>query len=77
MNTAKLAGMPNKHRTKIRGIRVPDQLWEDAQAVAEARGESVSDEVRAGLERYVKRNIHIINAPSTGSQPTEGRTSDG
>jgi len=52
---------PNKPRTPIRGVRIPDELWEDAQRVAAARGESVSDEVRAALERYVKRNRALLD----------------
>lgn len=51
-------GKGAKHRT-FRGIS--DELWADAQAVAAARGESVSDEVRASLERYVKRNRKLLN----------------
>ncbi|WP_158597324.1 hypothetical protein [Microbacterium telephonicum] len=53
--------MPNKPRTKIRGVRVPDELWEDAQKIAKARGEDVSAEIRAGLERYVKRNRNLLD----------------
>lgn len=52
--------VPNKPKTPIRGIRVPDELWANAQAVAKARGEDVSAEVRASLERYVKRNRHLL-----------------
>ena len=47
--------MPNQPRTPIRGIRVPDELWEAAQQVAADKGETVSDEVRRSLERYVKK----------------------
>lgn len=61
MNTGKLDRVPNKPRTKIRGVRVPDELWEDAQRVAKAREEDVSAEIRAGLERYVKRNRHLLD----------------
>jgi len=53
--------VPNKPRTPIRGVRIPDELWEDAQRVAAARGEYVSDEVRAALERYVKRNRALLD----------------
>lgn len=51
-----MASVPNKPRTPIRGVRVPDDLWKEAQKVAAARGETVSDEVRRALERYVKRH---------------------
>ena len=39
---------------KIRNIRVPDKVWDDAQAAAEERGENLSEEVRKFLERYAK-----------------------
>lgn len=42
--------------TPARSIRVPDALWEAAQAAAEENGESVSDVVRKALEAYVKKN---------------------
>lgn len=61
MNAVKLELVPNKPRTPIRGVRISDDLWEDAQRVAEVRGESVSDEVRAGLERYVKRHRRLLD----------------
>jgi antitoxin component of RelBE/YafQ-DinJ toxin-antitoxin module len=37
---------------KNRVIRVPDRVWEAAQAAAERKGETVSDAVRKFLERY-------------------------
>jgi antitoxin component of RelBE/YafQ-DinJ toxin-antitoxin module len=40
--------------TKIRGVRIDDDLWEAAQAVARQRRESVADAVRRGLLAYVK-----------------------
>ena len=59
MNTKRddtLGAVPNKPKTPIRGVRIPDNLWQEAQRTAAERGESVSDEVRAALERYVKRH---------------------
>jgi len=38
-----------------RTIRTSDALWAAAQAVADARGEFVSEEIRKFLERYVKK----------------------
>lgn len=40
---------------KARSVRVPDDLWEEAQAIAEARGEPLSEVIRQALEEYVKR----------------------
>jgi hypothetical protein len=46
--------MPNAPRTPLRSIRVSDTLWKAAQDKAAERGESVSDVIRAALERYVR-----------------------
>ena len=42
--------------TTLRNIRIGDPLWLSAKEVAEKRGESLSDVIRAALERYVKRH---------------------
>lgn len=47
--------VPNQPKTPVRAIRVPDELWRQAQEVAAVRGEDVSSVVRAALTRYVKR----------------------
>jgi antitoxin component of RelBE/YafQ-DinJ toxin-antitoxin module len=41
-------------RTPPRSIRVPDDLWRAAMAVADERGESITDVLRRALERYVR-----------------------
>jgi antitoxin component of RelBE/YafQ-DinJ toxin-antitoxin module len=41
--------------TTLRNFRADDSLWKRAQAVAAKRGESLSDVLRAALERYVQR----------------------
>jgi antitoxin component of RelBE/YafQ-DinJ toxin-antitoxin module len=43
-------------KTPVRGIRVPDELWERATAAVEARGTNVSAEVNAFLERLARRH---------------------
>lgn len=50
----KLPRVPNQPRTPLRSFRIPDELYEAAQAKAADKGESVSDVVRRALERYVK-----------------------
>lgn len=40
--------------TTLRNFRAPDSLWQRARAVAARRGESLSDVLRAALERYVE-----------------------
>jgi metal-responsive CopG/Arc/MetJ family transcriptional regulator len=41
---------------KNRVIRVPDVLWDEAQAVATERGENLSEILRDALRRYVGEN---------------------
>ena len=48
--------MPNAPRTPQRSIRISDEEWLAAQAVAERRGEDVSAVIRTALPRYAKRN---------------------
>lgn len=51
---ATLRSVPNQPRTPLRSFRIPDELYEAAQAKAASKDESVSDVVRRALERYVK-----------------------
>ncbi len=46
--------MPNAPRTPLRSFRIPDGLYYEAQEIAAENGETVTDAVRTGLERYVK-----------------------
>jgi hypothetical protein len=41
--------------TALRNVRVAEPLWSTALAIARGRGETLSDVIRAALERYVKR----------------------
>lgn len=52
--------MPNAPKTPLRSIRVDTDLWRAAQAVAAARGESLSDVIRRALVRYVKRGVAAL-----------------
>lgn len=42
--------------TQQRTVRMPDELWQAALALAKRRGETVSDVIRAALERYVRED---------------------
>lgn len=42
--------------TRIRSVRVADDLWESAQRVAKDRDESVTEVIVQALTRYVKRH---------------------
>lgn len=39
-------------KTPIRPVRVPDELWQAAQAKAAEKGETVSDAIRRALREY-------------------------
>lgn len=47
--------VPNQPKTPLRAIRVPDDLWKAAKAVAKERGETLSDVMRAALVEYVRK----------------------
>lgn len=47
--------MPNKPATPNRVVRVPDDLWDAAQAIADERGETMSDYVRRLIREDVRR----------------------
>jgi predicted transcriptional regulator len=49
--------------TTLRNVRVADDLWQRARAVAANRNESLSDVMRVALERYVKRHESITPPP--------------
>lgn len=56
---------PRKPVVPVRTLRVPDELWESAQAIAKAREESLSaDVLRPALERYVKRHRKLLERDS-------------
>ena len=42
----------DRSATKVRAIRVSDDLWEAAQRKAKANGESVADVIRTALIKY-------------------------
>jgi len=39
--------------TTIRGIRIPDELWDAARGKASADGRNISEVIREALESYV------------------------
>ena len=41
--------------TRLRSVRVPDDVWKDAQERAAKRGETVSAVIVRALERYAAR----------------------
>jgi hypothetical protein len=55
--TETIAPMPNKPKTPLRSMRIPDEIWFAAQDAAAERGENISDEVRKFLIRYAAKKV--------------------
>lgn len=53
--------------TPHRGVRVPEELWQQALAKADARGEVLAEEIRKFLERYVQRKDKPRRKSAKGS----------
>lgn len=47
-----LRRVPNQPKTPIRGVRIPDDLWERAKKRADENGETLSHAIRKFLDRY-------------------------
>ncbi|MEU4582945.1 ribbon-helix-helix domain-containing protein [Kitasatospora aureofaciens] len=47
--------MPNKPATPSKNVRVPNDLWESAKAVAKSEGHSLSEVIRKMLAAYVEK----------------------
>jgi len=55
--------------TPNRSVRVPDQEWAEAQAIAAWRGESVGLVIRNALRDYIARNANAHRTATT--QPAQ------
>lgn len=54
MTPATITRVPNTPGTPRRTVRVPDEVWEAAQAKAAERQETLSDVIRRALETYAE-----------------------
>ncbi|WP_329249543.1 hypothetical protein OG417_03340 [Actinoallomurus sp. NBC_01490] len=50
-----MSGDGDRHKHKARGIRVPDERWEQAKQKAEEEGVTLQDVVNECLEKFIKR----------------------
>lgn len=46
---------PATGQTKLRNVRVPDELWNAAMAEAKTEGRTLTDVIVSDLHRYVNR----------------------
>jgi hypothetical protein len=61
---------PATGETKLRNVRVPDELWSAAMAEAKAEGRTLTDVIVSDLHRYVNRRRRERGALGTESQPS-------
>lgn len=61
MNQVTARDTQSMPETKVRTVRVDDELWEAAQAVARARRESVADVIRRALLAYIEDAGHSLD----------------
>lgn len=45
---------------KLYNVRVKPSLWEEARAIAEAKGDRISDAIRTLLTEYVRKNRKVL-----------------
>jgi len=60
---------PNQPRTPIRGVRVPDPLWQAVQECAASEGRTASDATRALFEGYVSGAFRIESPEQPQTPP--------
>lgn len=47
--------MSPRQPMKVRGIRIPEAIWQAAMRKSEERGENLSEEIRKFLEQYAAK----------------------
>ena len=52
----KARGRPATGRKPVRNVRVADDLWKPALALARERGETITSVIESALKRYVSRS---------------------
>lgn len=60
------AGRPATGQTPVRTLRI-GAIWDQARAIADARGEKLTAVIEDALRRYVRRH----SRPEGGDQPAE------
>lgn len=50
-----MRAVPNQPKTKMRGVRLADEIWEAIQRESKERGISASDVIREALVRHIER----------------------
>lgn len=54
-------------RMRGRSFRTSDELWADARATADERGDDLSEVLRVALRRYVARHRRAQGGSASGS----------
>lgn len=45
---------------KLYNVRVKPSIWEEARAIAEAKGDRISDVIRGLIADYVRKNRRVL-----------------
>jgi hypothetical protein len=65
---------PATGKTKLRNIRVPDDLWSAAMAEAQEEGRTLTDVIVGDLHRYVNRRRRergVSESGASGRNPSQ------
>jgi hypothetical protein len=54
---------------KIYNVRVKPSRWEKAKAIADVKGDRISDVLRRHLDDYIAENEHVLPTPATRKEP--------
>jgi len=46
--------VPNSPATPARSVRIPDELWATLRAVADERGETITDVILRAIRQYLR-----------------------
>lgn len=46
---------------KLYNVRVRPSVWEEARAIAEAKGDRISDVIRVLISEYVRKNRRVLD----------------
>ena len=55
LNTRQNQAVPNQPKTQMRGVRIPDAVWDAILIEATERGLSASDVMREAIVEHIER----------------------
>lgn len=55
-----MGSVPNQPKTTAKNFRIEDDVWKDAQIIANKLGTKISVELRDFVYKYVDENRHLL-----------------